>query len=103
MHRAFDQWDESERHAVSAATDWARQSLAFAMSIRDTDTAQQIDDDQSVQRMLNEAQRLTDDLWVSSRNACPEDAALPVVLTAYSRTVFDWCYKHMHYESGEQR
>lgn len=101
MQIGSNQLTEVEQHAFDTATAWARQSIAFAMSLRDTDTKGQVEDDESIHWMLVEADHLTNDLWESCLTTCPDNAALPTLLTAYSRNIFDWCYKHMHYETGK--
>jgi hypothetical protein len=87
--------DDDERATLNQAAAWARQSIAFAFSIR-SDDAHGGMDAKKAGRAFTEAGHLSNDLWEAAKKDCGHGASLDEVIAKYSRDVFDWCYRHMN-------
>jgi hypothetical protein len=88
----------SVREDVAKAVlfDWARQTIAFAISIRADDTGKDLDDPERRRLVATGAFDEASDLWVATVRDAPTDADYATLVLAYSRKVFSWCDRHIN-------
>jgi hypothetical protein len=82
-----------ERESVGMAAAWARQSIAFAFSVRNSATTKSLNDRETAILAKQEADHLTDDLWNEVARDCD---TVPEGIIRYAEKVFGWCHKHMN-------
>ena len=87
----------SEYEAEEAATNWARQTIAFAISIRADELGRKIDDPEFRRRIATGAIDEAADLWLAAVEEAPSDADASALLLEYSRKVFQWCDRHINH------
>ena len=87
----------AEREVLGNVADWARQTIAFAISVRHTATSSSVDDAEMARLTGKEADRLTDELWSEVASECD---FIPEAVITYAKKVFDWSYKHIHREEA---
>src|SRR3954468_20576003 len=87
-----------EREQLANIAAWARQAIAFAMSIRNSATTSSFDDPKICRLGAQEAEHLTEEIW---EEAAAECATLSEAVIVYAEKVFDWCYVHMKRGHGE--
>ena len=87
-----------QREQLGNVAAWARQAIAFAMSIRNSATTSSFDDPEICRLGAQEAEHLTQEIW---EEAATESATLSEAVIVYAEKVFDWCYTHMKRGHGE--
>ena len=80
----------AECEVLSKVADWARQTIAFAISVRNKATPCSLDDAEVARLTGVEADLVTDELWSEVVNECD---LIPQAIIACAEKVFDWCYK----------
>jgi hypothetical protein len=86
----------SDKAAIVHVLLWGRQTIAFAFSIRDTDTRCCLDNPELGAQADAEAEHLTDEFWQASLQEHGEGAKLAAVIMTFVRKVFDSSFKHTH-------
>ena len=81
-----------DREQLGDVAAWARQTIAFAMSVRSSATSSSLDDPDVCRLAAQEAAHLTNDIWEEAAKEC---ATLPEAVMVYAEKIFDWSYKHM--------
>jgi hypothetical protein len=74
--------------------DWARQTIAFALAIREEELGQPLDDTQIAELASGEAQATAQALWRSALQECGRQFEPERVATLFARQVLDWAAKH---------
>jgi hypothetical protein len=82
----------ADREQLGNVAAWARQTIAFAMSVLNSATTNSLDDENTNRLAAQEAEHLATDIWEEAAKECP---VLPEALIVYAEMVFEWCYKHM--------
>jgi len=86
--------DDPRRKALNEAADWARESIAFAMSLRTHDTGKNIGDvEETVEKLMTNAEDIANKLWEETTTEFPA-ALISEGIREYTRKVFQWCNKH---------
>ena len=85
-----------EDEAKEVLFDWARQTIAFAISIRADETGKNLDDPESRRLVASGALDEASDLWEATLRDAPTDADYATLILAYSRKVFSWCDRHIN-------
>ena len=78
---------------------WAKQSVAFALSLRAEEAGKPINSPELSTWANKEAVSRTDELWEKSVGECGANPAFSLVGITFAQNVFDWCYSHMNPES----
>ena len=84
---------QQELDMLGTVAAWARQTIAFAISVRNSATTSSLDDEGQARVAGQEADRLTDDIWYE---AAQESKTLSEAVVVYAAKVFAWCYTHMN-------
>ena len=92
--------EEAQQYIVN----WAKQTIAFAMSIRAERLGKPIDEDpELVALAAKEARELVKDLWREAFEAAPQPPAIEkVTWRPFVRKVFDWANDHLSSETTRQ-
>jgi hypothetical protein len=85
-----------EVEAKAVLFSWARQTIAFAISIRAEETGKNLEDPASRRLVALGALDEASDLWVAALRDAPSDADYDTLMLAYSRKVFAWCDRHIN-------
>jgi hypothetical protein len=88
--------DHNGREALGMLASWARQTIVFAITIRDDDTSKNVRDPEVVKRAGREAQYLTNELWKKAAKDFGSNSPIGELSLAYARLVFDWCHQYIH-------
>jgi hypothetical protein len=86
----------SDRAAIVHVLLWGGQTIAFAFSMRDTDTRRCLDKPELGAQANAEAEHLADEFWQAALQEHGEGAKLAAVIMTFVRKVFDFSYKHMN-------
>jgi hypothetical protein len=85
-----------EDEAKEVLSSWARQTIAFAISIRADETGKKLEDPESRRLVASGALDQASDLWEAAVRNAPSDADFATLMLAYSRKVFTWCDRHIN-------
>src|SRR5262249_9180642 len=86
----------SEYEAKAAATNWARQTIGFAIAIRADELGKKIVDAKTRRLIATGALDEAADLWLATIEEAPSDVEPATLLLEFSRKVFQWCDRHMN-------
>ena len=86
----------SEYEAEAAVTNWARQTIAFAIAIRADELGRKIEDPERRRLIATGAMDEAADLWLATMEEAPSDADAATLLLEYSRKVIHWCDRHIN-------
>jgi hypothetical protein len=84
---------QEDRATIASTALWARQTIAFAMSIRNSAITGSFDDPEVCRLGAQEAEHLTEEIW---QKVAEQSSTVPKAVFAYAEKVFDWCHKHVH-------
>ena len=85
-----------EDEAKEVLSSWARQTIAFAISIRADETDKKLEDPESRRLVALGALDEASDLWEATLRNAPSDTDFATLMLAYSRKVFSWCDRHIN-------
>jgi hypothetical protein len=85
-----------EDEAKEVLANWARQTIAFAISIRADETGKKLEDPESRRLVALGALDEASDLWEATLRAAPKDTDFATLMLTYSRKIFSWCDKHIN-------
>jgi hypothetical protein len=88
-----------EDEAKEVLFSWARQTIAFAISVRADETGKDLDDPESRRLVALGALDEASDLWQATLRDALSDADYATLMLAYSRKVFSWCDRHINRSS----
>jgi hypothetical protein len=86
----------SDYEAEAAVTNWARQTIGFAIAIRADELGKEIADPKTRRLIATEALDEAADLWLATVEEAPSDAESVALFLEFSRKVFHWCDRHMN-------
>jgi hypothetical protein len=81
-----------DREQLGNVAAWARQTIAFAISVKNSATTNSLADPNVCRLAAQEAEHLTNDIWEVTAKECD---TLPEAAIVYAEKVFNWSYKHM--------
>ena len=87
---------KSDSDSFEVLFSWARQTIAFAISIRADETGKDLDDPESRRLVALGALDEASDLWQATLRDALSDADYATLMLAYSRKVFSWCDRHIN-------
>jgi hypothetical protein len=76
------------------AMDWARQTIAFALAIREEEIGQPLNTTQLAELASGEAQTTAQELWRAALQECGLQFEPWRVATLFARQVLDWAANH---------
>jgi hypothetical protein len=75
-----------DRERLGNVASWARQTIAFVISVLNSATTNSLDDENLNRLAAQEAEHLASDIWEEAAKECP---VLPEAVTVYAEKLFD--------------
>jgi hypothetical protein len=86
----------SDYETMAAVTNWARQTIGIAITVRADQLDKKIDDAKTKRLIAREALEEAADLWLATVEEAPSDVGSATLFLRFSRRVFRWCDRHMN-------
>jgi hypothetical protein len=83
------------------AMDWARQTIAFALAIREEEIGQPLNAMQITDLATGEAQTTAQELWRAALQECGLQFEPGRIATLFARQVLNWAAKHRSPLNGD--
>lgn len=86
------------QRALTNIRQWAKQTVAFAMSVRSMAVGKDLDEDAKVRAAAVEGQKTVEDMWFEAVRQAGKGAQMQDVLKTFVPAVIEWSYRHMRGE-----
>jgi hypothetical protein len=80
---------------IEYITSWGRQTIAYAMSLKDERSGKKIDDPAAVTATNKEARVIAKGLWDSAFKECGQTVQPLKLMMTFAAKVFEWVKNHL--------